>query len=80
MDGIDRDHDQENVMIRYENKENEEVDDGSQYLNPSREGIKEEQPRDEGEPADNDGEENFLQLRKSDEVLIWPLVIIRCIN
>ena len=83
MDGRDRDHDQENVMydmIHSGNEENEEVDDGSQYLNPSGEGIEEEQPRDEGEPADNDGEEIFLHLTNSGEVLICPLVITRSID
>ena len=83
MDGRDRDRDQENVMydmIRSENEENEEVDDGSQYLNPSGEGIEEEQPRDEREPTDNDGEESFLHHQKSGEVLICPLVIIRSID
>ena len=76
------DRDEENAMydlIRFGNKENE-VDDGSQYLNPSGEGIEEEQPRDEGEPADNDGEEIFLHHYKSGEVLICPLVIIRSID
>ena len=75
MDGRDRDHDQENAMydlIRSGNEQNE-VDDGSQYLNPSGEGIEEEQPRDEGEPTDNDGEEIFLHHQKSSEVLISPL-------
>ena len=84
MDGRDRDHDQQNVMydmIRSGNEENEEVDDGSQYLNPSGEGIEEEQPRDEGEPADNDdGEEIFVHLTDSGELLISPLVFIRCID
>ena len=83
MDGRDRDRDQENVMydmIRSGNEENEEVDDGSQYLNPPGEGIEEEQPRDEGEPTDNDGEEIFLHLTKFDEVLICPRVIIKSID
>ena len=81
MDGRDRDHDQEHVlydMIHSRNEENEEEDDCSQYLNPSGEGIEEEQPRDEGEP-DDDAEEIFLELSKSGEVYIWPLVIIGCV-
>jgi hypothetical protein len=59
--------------------ENEPEDDGSQYLNNSGEGIFQEEQRDEGH-TNNDGEGNDLQLTKTGEVYIRPLVIITCIN
>ena len=55
-------------------------DDTSRYLNDSGEGMFEEQPRDEGHNQNNDDEENDLQLTKSGEVYIRPLVIITCTN
>ena len=52
-----------------------EQDDGSQYLNDSGEGMFEEQPTDQGHTQNNDDEENALQLTKSSEVYIRPLMI-----
>ena len=52
-----------------------EEDDGSQYLNESGEGMFEGEPRDEGHNQNNDDEENDLQLTKSGEVYIRPLMI-----
>ena len=81
MDASGRDdHDQEHIMFdMIRNPEGEPEDDGSQYLNNSREGIFEQEPTDEGH-TNNDGEGNDLQLTKTGEVYIRPLVIITCIN
>jgi hypothetical protein len=67
-------------IIRSSQNQENEPDDGSQFLNDSSEGL-EQEPRDEGQ-TNNDGKENVRQLTKSDEVYIYikPLVIIRCIN
>ena len=80
MDGSGRDHEEDLFeMIRHpENDPEIELDDTIQYLNESGEGI-EEEPRDEGH-TNNDDEGNVLQLTKSGEVYIRPLVIITCIN
>jgi hypothetical protein len=71
MDDSGRDHDEGIIfdMIRsYQNQENE-PDDGSQFLNESGE-VLEGEPRNEGQ-TNNDGEENFLQLTKPGEVYIY---------
>ena len=44
-------------------------------LNDSGEGMFQEQPRDEGHNQNNDDEKNDLQLTKSGEVYIRPLMI-----
>jgi hypothetical protein len=81
MDASGRDdHDQEHIMFdMIQIPEGEPEDDGSQYLNESGEGIFEEEPTDEGH-TNNDGEGNDLQLTKTGEEYIRPLVIITCIN
>ena len=53
----------------------QDQDDGSQYLNDFGEGMFEEQPREQGHTQNNDDEENALQLTKSGEVYIRPLMI-----
>jgi hypothetical protein len=81
MDASGRDaHDQEHIMFdMIRNPEGEPADDDGQYLNESDEGIFEEESTDEGH-TNNDGEGNDLQLTKTGEVYIRPLVIITCIN
>jgi hypothetical protein len=74
------DHDQNEIMFEMiRNPEGEPEEDGSQYLNNSCEGIFQEEPTDEGH-TNNDGEGIDLQLTKTGEVYIRPLVIITCIN
>jgi hypothetical protein len=78
MDDSGRDHEEDIfALIRssQNQEERDELDDGSQYLNDSGEGVEQEQ-RNEGQI------ENTGQLTKSSEVCIYirPLVIIRCIN
>ena len=81
MDDSGRCHEEDvfDIIRSSQNQENE-PDDGSQFLNDFGEGL-EQEPRDEGQ-TNNDGEENVRQLTKSGEVYIYirPLVIIRCIN
>jgi len=70
MDDSGRNHEEDFFeMIRHSENPEIELDDGSQYLNESGEGIQEE-PRDEGH-TNNDGEGNVLQLTKSGEVYIY---------
>ena len=81
MDDSGIDHEEDLFkMIRSRRNPEIELDDGSQYLNESGEGV-EEEPRDEGQ-TNNDGKENVRQLTKSGEVYIYirPLLIIRLIN
>jgi len=80
MDGSGRDNEEDlfEMIGHFENQEIE-LDDTIQYMNESGEGIEEEQPTNEGH-TNNDGEGNVLQLTKSGEVYIRPLVIIPCIN
>ena len=56
-------------IIRSQNPENIEPDDGSQFLNDSGVGI-EPESRDDGQ-TNNDDEENLRQLTKSGEVYIY---------
>ena len=56
-------------MIHSSQNQENEPDDGSQFLNDSGEGL-EEEPRDEGH-TNNDGEGNGRQLTKSGEVYIY---------
>jgi hypothetical protein len=71
MDDSGRDHEEDIIfdMIRSSQNQENEPDDGSQFLNDSGEGL-EEEPRDEGQ-TNNDGEENVRQLTKSGEVYIY---------
>ena len=69
MDDSGRDHEEDLFeMIRHSENPEIELDDGSQYLNESDEGI-EEEPRDEGHT-------NILQLTKSGEVYIYINIYI----
>ena len=70
MDDSGRYHEEEIFdMIRSSQNQDNEPDDGSQFLNDSGEGL-EQEPRDEGQ-TNNDGEENVRQLTKSGEVYIY---------
>ena len=71
MDDSGRDHEEDiifDMICSSQNQENE-PDDGSQFLNDSGEGL-EQEPRDEGQ-TNNDGKENVRQLTKSGEVYIY---------
>ena len=70
MDDSGRNHEEHIFdMIRSSRNQENEPDDGSQFLNNSSEGI-EPESRDEGQTK-NDDEENLRQLTKSGEVYIY---------
>ena len=70
MDDSGRHHEEDIFdMIRSSQIQENEPNDGSQFLNDSGEGIEQERT-DEGQ-TNNDDEENVRQLTKSGEVYIY---------